>query len=548
MLKKRDNLYMLKNDKALKGRFAKMKYLMALDAGTGSIRAVIFDKEGNQISMAQREWTHLQEEDVPHSMSFDFQNNWELVKLCIKESLLHANLNGDDILALSATSMREGIVLYDKEGNELWGVANVDARAYKEVNYLKQRYKGVEEDFYKSSGQTFALGALPRILWLKNNRPKIYEKVANISMIGDWILAKLSGVIATDPSNGGTTGILSLENRDWKTEMATLVGLKDDIFPDVLEVGTWMGNVTKSAAEQTGLCTDTKVVMGGGDVQLGSAGLGVVEDGQVGVLGGSFWQQVVNIKSRIKPPKDMSIRVNPHVIAGLSQAEGITFFSGLVMRWFRDAFCDLEKLEAADMGIDVYTLLEQKALKVPVGSHGIMPIFSDAMKYGKWYHAAPSFLNLSLDSLTCNKASMFKSLQENACIVSAINLENIQKFSNIEIEEIVFAGGASKGELWCQTLADATGLRVRVPKVTEATALGAAIAAGVGAGIYSSLKSAVEELVVFEREYFPHQENTMIYDEIKIKWLQAYEAQLKLVDRGITTSMWKAPGLEGYLV
>jgi len=86
----------------------------------------------------------------------------------------------------------------------------------------------------------------------------------------------------------------------------------------------------------------------------------------------------------------MTIRVNPHVIDGLSQAEGITFFSGLIMRWFRDAFCDIEKIEAKNRGVDTYEILEEKASEVPVGSYGIMPIFSDVMKYGKWYHASPS--------------------------------------------------------------------------------------------------------------------------------------------------------------
>ena len=520
-----------------------MKYLMAIDAGTGSIRAVIFDTKGNQISMAQQEWTHLEEEGIPNSMSFDFDKNWTLVCECIKESLELANFKGEDIVALSATSMREGIVLYDSDGKELWAVANVDARADKEVRYLKENFEGIEEEFYKVSGQTFALGALPRILWLKNNRPEIYEKVANISMIGDWILARLSGVIATDPSNGGTTGIFSLENRDWVSEMATKVGIKDNIFPPCYEVGTIIGDVNEKASNETNLSMNTKVVMGGGDVQLGSAGLGIVEDGQVAILGGSFWQQIVNIPSSVKPPQDMGIRVNPHVVAGLSQAEGITFFSGLVMRWFRDAFCDLEKLEAKDMGIDVYTLLEQKAKNIPVGSHGIMPIFSDSMKYGKWYHASPSFLNLSIDSKICNRSSMFKALQENACIVSAINLEKIKEFSGVEIDEIVFAGGASKGELWSQTLADVTGCKVKIPKVTEATALGACISAGVGAGIYSSLVEASKELVIWDKVYEPNMENKKLYDEIKIKWKKAYEVQLKLVDDNITTSMWKAPGL-----
>lgn len=518
-------------------------YLMAIDAGTGSVRAVIFDTKANQIAVSQREWTHLEEEGVANSMSFDCEANWRLVCECIKDSIESADINAEDILALSATSMREGIVLYDEDGTELWAVANVDARAAEEVKYLKEHFKGIEEEFYALSGQTFALGALPRLLWLKNNRPKVYEKVSKISMIGDWILARLCGVIASDPSNGGTTGIFSLEKRDWVSEMAIKVGLKDTIFPDVLEVGTYMGDVTQNASDETTLSTKTKVVMGGGDVQLGSAGLGVVEVGQVAVLGGSFWQQIVNIPSETKTPDDMNIRVNPHIVDGLSQAEGITFFSGLIMRWFRDAFCDVEKFQADIRGIDVYQLLEENARKVPVGSHGIMPIFSDTMKYSKWYHASPSFLNLSIDPEVCNRSSMFRSLEENAAIVSSINLENIKEFSGVEIEEIVFAGGASKGALWSQILADVTGYRVKIPKVTEATALGAAISAGVGCGVYSSLVSAAKELVVWDKTYEPNLENKKLYDEIKIKWQSAYEAQLKLVDDNITNSMWKAPGL-----
>ena len=520
-----------------------MQYLMAIDAGTGSVRAVIFDTLGNQISVAQKEWIHLEVEDVPNSMTFDTEKNWDLAVWCIQESLKNAKLKGSDIVAVSATSMREGIVLYDKEGNALWGVANVDARADKEVRFLKENHEGIEEAFYQESGQTFALGALPRILWLKNNEPEIYEKVASVSMIGDWILAKLSGVIATDPSNGGTTGIFSLEKRDWEPDMAKKVGIKVDIFPPVLETGTVMGNVTVNASALTGLSTSTKVVMGGGDVQLGAAGLGVVKEGQVAVLGGSFWQQVVNIQSTIKPPKDMTIRVNPHVIEGLSQAEGITFFSGLIMRWFRDAFCDLEKIEARERRVDTYSILEEKAKDVPVGSHGILPIFSDSMNYGKWYHAAPSFINLSIDPEVCNKASMFRSLEENACIVSAINLEKIKAFSNLQINEIVFAGGASKGSLWCQILADVTGCKIKVPKVKEATALGAAIAAGVGIGIYKNIATAAENLVEWDKEYIPNSDNIEKYSAIKVQWQEVYENQLSLVDKGLTDTMWKAPGI-----
>lgn len=516
------------------------QYLMAIDAGTGSVRAVIFDVKGNQIAMSQSEWTHLEEQGVPNSMSFDCDTNWELTISCIQESIQLANIDAKDIVAVSSTSMREGIVLYDKEGKELFAVANVDARAADEVKYLKEHFSGFEEEFYKESGQTFALGAIPRIMWLKNNKLELYNQVAKIGMISDWILYKLSGVFSSDPSNGGTSGIFSLEKRDWVTSMASKVGLKDDIFPLTYEVGEVIGKVTNSSC---GLASSTLVVQGGGDVQLGSAGLGVVELGDVAILGGSFWQQIVNIKRDITPPADMSIRVNPHVIPNQSQSEGITFFSGLVMRWFRDAFCDLEKLEAKEKGVDVYEILEQKASKVPVGSNGIIPIFSDSMKYGKWYHAAPSFLNLSIDPTVCNRASMFRSLQENACIVSDINLKKIEQFSGIKAKTIVFASGASRGKLWCQILADVTGCIIKVPKVTEATALGAAMAAGVGAGIYEDLQSAVKKLVVWDKEYLPNMDNHDKYKEIKDIWQKAYDKQLELVDEGITTSMWKAPGL-----
>lgn len=518
------------------------KYLLAIDAGTGSVRAVLYDTLGNQIAASQTEWVHLEEEGVANSMSFDFITNWKLVIECIKDVIKKSGIDPKNVLALSATSMREGIILYDKEGNELWGVANVDARAATEVKYLKENFAEIEEEYYQISGQTFALGALPRLLWLKNNRPTIYEKVASISMIGDWILAKLSGVIASDPSNGGTTGIFSLADRTWDCSMAQRVGLKEEIFPKVYEVGEVIGSVTPEASEQTGLVTTTKVVMGGGDVQLGSAGLGVVKEGDVAVLGGSFWQQVVNISSSAVPPKDMSLRVNPHVVNGLSQAEGITFFSGLIMRWFRDAFCELEKLEAQKTKKDVYTIMEEKAKDIPAGSYGILPIFSDEMKYGKWYHASPSFLNLNFDNPN-SKIAMFRSLEENAAIVSSINLENIKKFSGVEFDEIVFAGGASKGALWSQILADVTGYTVKIPKVTEATALGAAMAAGVGAGLYTSLVQASQKLVEWDKIYTPNMENKKVYDELKEKWQSAYEVQLKLVDDNITNSMWKAPGV-----
>ncbi len=520
-----------------------MKYLLAIDAGTGSARAVLFNTAGKQIEVSQKEWSHLEVKGVKNSMSFSYDKNWKLICSCIKEVIKKSGIKAEDIKALSASSMREGIVLYDKNKNEVFALANVDARSAQEVKSLNKNFPKLEKKFYKKSGQTFALGALPRLLWLKNNDSKTYKKVKHISMISDWVLKKLSGEIASEPSNAGTTGIFCLKSRTWDEKMATKVGIKDDIFPKILESGDILGKVTQEASFVTGLSTKTLVVMGGGDVQLAALGLGLTEIGSCAIIGGSFWQQVVNIKREVTPPLNMNIRVNPHVLKEQSQVEAITFFSGLVMRWFRDSFCQKELELAKKKNIDIYTYLEQLSKDVPLGSYGILPIFSDQMKYSKWYHASPSFLNLSLDSNKCNIASMFKALQENAAIVSYLNLKNIEKFTAKKIKKIVFAGGAAKGIFWPQILADVTGIEVHVPKIKEATSLGCIIFAGIAAGIYKDVNSASKDLVKIQKIYLPDLENHKKYKKIATKWQKAYEMQIKLVDKNITNSMWKAPGL-----
>ncbi|MDP3302036.1 MAG: autoinducer-2 kinase [Sulfuricurvum sp.] len=508
------------------------QYFLVIDGGTGSIRSIIFDTLGNQISIAQYEWNHLAEEGVAGSMGFDYRAGWELARKCIQESIAMAKIDAKEILAVSASSMREGIVVYDKDKNELWGVANVDSRAGAEVGYLKNIDANMEREFYRSSGQTFALSAAPRLLWLKNNRPSLYEKATYFTMISDWILFKLSGELACEPSNAGTAGAFNLSSRNWEKEQFSKCGLKD-LFVPVLESGDVLGKISASASDDTGLGTNTLVVMGGGDVQIGTAGLGANALGDAVVLGGSFWQQVVNVPTNATLSDEMLLRVNPHVVRGMSQAEGITFFTGLVMRWFRDTLG----------GGRSYSELEAMASKIPLGSHGILPIFSDSMKYGEWMHASPSFIGLGIDPEKYNIGSMFRALEENACIVSAINLENIKAFSGVSPKSLIFASGASQGPLWSQILADVTGLEVKVPVIKEATALGVAMAAGIGAGVYGSFEEAGNNIVKMERSYQPNFDHFQAYQEIKEKWIKVYSKQMELVRDGTLEPMWKAPGI-----
>lgn len=216
-------------------------YLMALDAGTGSIRAVIFDLEGNQIAVGQAEWRHLAVPDVPGSMEFDLNKNWQLACECMHQALHNAGIAPEYIAAVSACSMREGIVLYNNEGTPIWACANVDARAAREVSELKELHNNTfENEVYRATGQTLALSAIPRLLWLAHHRSDIYRQASTITMISDWLAYMLSGELAVDPSNAGTTGLLDLTTRDWKPALLDMAGLRATLVVGAGDY-TWKG-------------------------------------------------------------------------------------------------------------------------------------------------------------------------------------------------------------------------------------------------------------------------------------------------------------------
>ena len=518
------------------------QYLMAIDAGTGSVRAVLFDTAGEQLGCVQREWSHREDPRYPGSMDFDWTHNWSLASECVRGVLAETGVNPADIAAVSTTCMREGIVLYDAQGKEIWACANVDARSNDEVGELIRMNPALEKEIYAISGQTYALGALPRILWVKNKLPDLYRKVAKVGMFNDWLIYKLTGILAVEPSNGSTTGIFDLQKREWDTSIMRKVGLKDDIFPPVAECGSIVGKVNAQGAQDTGLAPGTTVVTGGGDAQLGCVGVGVVDANQAAVFGGSFWQYEYNTSSGKTDPQ-CRVRVNCHAVPGMWQYEALAFKPGLAMRWFRDAFCQEEVRRAEELGTDPYQLMNVEAEKIPAGCYGMMCAFSDVMNFIAWKHAAPTFTNFDFDAERFNKYTFYRAIMENTAMVTRGHLELVREATGNAPTEIIFAGGASKGGIWCQILADVMGLPVKVPVVKEATALGAAILAGYGVGIYADLSQTARDLVRWAHVYQPSADNHKVYEAMYAPWREVYQAQLALSDRGLTHYMWVAPGL-----
>ena len=276
-------------------------YLLAIDVGTGSARAVLFGTDGRQAGIGQREYSHREAPGVPGSQVFDTAANWSLVAECVREVLSRSQVPASEVRAVSPTSMREGMVLYGRDGKEIWACPNVDSRAGEEATELVA--SGEAQEIYDHAGDWVSITSPARFRWIARHEPELFSQIAHVGMLGDWVLTKLSGEFVTDASLGSSSGMFDLAGRDWSKQVLGICGLSRDVFPPVVESGTVIGAVSSEAAAETGLLEGTPVVVGGADTQCGLLGIGVNAPERFTLLGGSFWQSTMLLDEALVDPR-----------------------------------------------------------------------------------------------------------------------------------------------------------------------------------------------------------------------------------------------------
>jgi autoinducer-2 kinase len=509
------------------------QHLLAIDAGTGSCRAVLFDAALRQVGVALREWVHPRPPDVPGGYDFDVTTNWQLIAECIRDVLHASGVDASSVVAVCPTSMREGIVLYDTDGRELWACPNIDGRAGRQAESLvDQKYA---QRIYEVAGDWVSITSPPRIMWLQEHRPELLDRVAGLSLLSDWIVYRLSGELVTEPSCGSSSGMFDLATRGWSEEVAEISGASNEWLPPVVESGTVVGRVTETAAAQTGLAAGTAVVAGGGDTQLALLGLGT-RTGEFTVIGGTFWQSTLLVDTPLIDP-GVRLRTLCHVVPDRWMIEGIGFLCGLSMRWLRDAMFD--QTDAGDR--DLYEAMDDRAGQVPPGANGVVAILSNVMNAQSWRHASPSFLQFDLnDPVGTGRSACVRAVEEAAAYVARAHRDILEEVSGRRIESAVFSGGAAKGNTWTQIMASVLDRPVEVPTVTESSARGAAFCAGLGIGLFS--RTDATRLRARSRCVSPDPRAAEVYDRTFEEWKSIYRAQLSISDGGQLRSLWTAAG------
>ncbi|GAA4174602.1 FGGY family carbohydrate kinase [Gryllotalpicola koreensis] len=503
---------------------------LAIDAGTGSVRAIAFDVDGRVVARAAREWTHRPTPGHLGGADFDTPGGWRLTADAVRQVVGH--LGGHPIAAVGVSSMREGFVLYDEHGREVFACPNTDGRARRQAQQLAD--SGLAERIYELAGDWVSITAPARLLWLQQEQPEVFAATRHFGMLSDWVVHRLTGEFTTDPTCGSSSALFDLAARDWSGELAAAVDLPRGILPQVLECGTVVAGVTAEASVATGLPIGTPVLVGGADTQLALHGIGA-EGGTPTVVAGTFWQTAfISDEPLIDPQR--RLRTLCAVAPDSWMTEGINFLSGLSMRWFRDAFCP----DATAEGGSAYDAMERWASAAPRGSNGLVAVLSNIMQTDAWHHAAPAFVGFDINSPAAfDRGTFIRAIEEAAAYVVRGHLAILSEVTGgraTAAGSLVLTGGSSAGALWPQIIAEVTGLTVQPSTAPEATAYGAARLAAAAVG------AELPPLGAPGRAIIPSAGAVAEYDAAFEHWGRVYRAQLAATRASDLAPLFTPPG------
>ncbi|MBN2323049.1 MAG: xylulokinase [Spirochaetes bacterium] len=494
-------------------------YILAHDLGTTGDKATLFDDRGRLIASAFMAYETLYPkpgwaEQVP-------EHYWEAFCASSRAIIEQAKINPKEIQAVSFSGQMMAALPVDSEGTALRNaIIWADQRSVNEASLLDKSV-GFER-FYRITGNRLSASyPVFKIMWIKKNEPEIYKRTCRFIGVKDYVGARLTGNIITDFSDGSAMAMLDIEALSWADEIVRAAGIDRQKLPDLSESISVTGRVGKDAAAESGLSHGTAVVKGAGDGPCATAGAGVVHEGEsYFYLGTSTWMGLATKRPYIDPLQ--RTHTFCHFVKGLYAPAGAMQSGGGSLQWLKGILYDHLEKAPGNTGVDPYDLIGLEAEHVPAGSGGLLFLpYLMGERCPLWDpDARGCFIGLSA---THTRRHIARAVMEGVCFNMRLIAKAFQD-QGASFGLIRMIGGGAKSRIWCRILADVMQREIHILRYREeATSIGAAVAGGVGVGIFSSIDdaggfAAVEEVIT------PQPGNKGIYTKYLDLFQQSYRS------------------------
>jgi len=496
---------------------------IGLDAGTTGIKAIAFDMDGNILSSSYREYSLL----IPHEgwSELDPQSMWR----CAKEVLSDISQNVE-IRVITVSSQGQAVAPFDRNGKPLYNfISTVDSRTVREYQWWCEHYS--ESDMYYRTGLAFSpIYTANKIMWMRDNIPEIFAKVWKFLCVEDYLTFRLSGETVIDYSLAGRGMMLDARNLCWDEDILNSIGINKTQLSTLAKASTLIGGILPSVAQELNLNQSVRIVVGGHDQFCGTIGCGVIDSCQTMDATGTV-EVLVTIVPNFPPHNELMkyhYSCSPHLKDNSYSIMSINQNGGILLKWYKNTFCEAETKYAEQQGLDPYThIIDQSSDNI--ANLYVLPHLNGI--------ETPTLDPFSAGAIVRLRAS-HKKADITRAVLDSIAYDMRQQIIALEtvcpkISEIRAIGGGAKHPKLLQIKADVTQKTIVSMAVNEAASLGAAILGATGVGDFDSITEAVSKFVKTDATFFPDPKKCDAYNCTFAEYLHLYPA-LKKFNHDVT--------------
>ena len=484
-----------------------MSHYLGIDVGTSGTKTLLINAAGKVVAEANAEYALHQPK--PGWTEQDPEDWWRATVKTVRKVVRKAKLKPSEVRAIGLSGQMHGSVFLDKHGKVirnalLWN----DQRTEAECEQITSAAGGRKSLIKMVANPALTGFQAPKILWLRNNEKRNYDRLAKVLLPKDDIRRRLIGDNVTEVSDASGTLLLDVVKRKWSKKLLGKIDLDVDLLPRVVESGEVTGTLSRTAAKALGLTTACKVVGGAGDCAAGAVGNGVVKKGIVSTSIGTSGVMFVHSD---QPQYDTQGRLHTfcHAVEGKWHMMGVNLTSGGSLQWWVESVLQgLAKIPAKRQ----FEVVTNEAAKIPSGSDGVL--FLPYLNGERTPHADPnargSFVGMNL---THTRAHLTRAVMEGVTFALRDSLEIIQSL-DVPVRQIRASGGGSKNSLWRQMQADIFGKKITTLKVEQGPAYGVALLAATSDGAFKSIESACGATMEIASQTAPNRKSVHAYDKL----------------------------------